>query len=77
MKGTMIEKNDFAAFQVFYSNYTVGMVQPHISRQVFAQLEFQHKKRGTLFSKPAPDAKGYMNIALINALEYLESLRDK
>jgi len=45
--------------------------------QIFAQLELQHKKRGTAFSKPAPDAHSYTNIALISALEFLESLRDK
>jgi hypothetical protein len=61
----------------YFNNNHVGMALPHIPRQVFAQLEFQHMKRGTSFSKPAPDAQGYMNIALINALEFLESLRDK
>jgi hypothetical protein len=73
----MIEKNDFAAFQVFCSHSIQSSSIQHSFLQVFAQLEFQYKKKGSSFAKPAPDAQGYMNIALVNALEFLESLRDK
>jgi hypothetical protein len=52
-------------------------LKPTSLHQVFAQLELQHKRKGTPFAKPAPDAPDYMNIALINALEFLEGLRDK
>jgi hypothetical protein len=55
------------------SKFSVTNVTRH---QVFAQLEFQHKKKGSSYTKPAQDAKGYMNLALIDALEFLEHLRD-
>jgi hypothetical protein len=49
----------------------------NIARQIFTLLELQYKKKGLSFSKPPTDTHGYMNIALLNALEFLEGLQDK
>ena len=74
----MIEKNDFVAFQVRVARHHAANIETkHIIKQVFTQLELQHKRKGSPFAKPPPDAEDYMNKALINALEFLEGLRDK